>query len=325
MVTKIRMSVSEAESLLQRLKNCSSKVKDSGNNAYNAALKIKNECDSSSMMTIPSLKTCADNFGASMDIVCNSLQVAIDSYKHVDSGLAKEAESINEELVNELEIYKCTNAKAQQIIADKNPPSQIQIKECNSKGVWGSGDGRCNVSAMTTLLNRRVALDSVIDNKTADYFSAEDVLIANGCTVIKDHGNKKDHYHAIQYEGQTGSMYSKTYSNGTDTYVGHRVTNNTVKSIVNKSPYNGSYESYIADMLEKHPEGLIVRNTKAVHVAVITGYRKEGGKIVLSIDDSYNSDAEYSSFQGDFSKSYMYSKGGKSNFWNNLDYISYLE
>ncbi len=108
----IRMSISDTEALLQRLRKCSNEVRNEGINAYNAADSIKENFESVSMMLIPSLKTCANNYADSLDRTCNALQYAIDVYRNVDSELANKQDAVDTDLFSEISVISDERSNA---------------------------------------------------------------------------------------------------------------------------------------------------------------------------------------------------------------------
>lgn len=199
-----------------------------------------------------------------------------------------------------------------------NPPRQVQIRRCTSAGFNSNEGGICNISSITTLLNRKYAYDH--GGQGTDYFTPEDSFRANGCTDITYHGNKPSGDHKgqdyYQYKGSTNNWsIEKTYSNGSDaSYVSHAISKSTVKKDV-ESNYGGSYEKYVAHLLEEHPEGICIRNSKANHVAVITGYTQDSnGNITLQFEDPVGN------YKGDLNGAWIYrNDSDKKHFWDHLD------
>lgn len=65
------------------------------------------------------------------------------------------------------------------IIDAKNPISEYQIRRRNNTDLSGDNGGVCNVSAITTLLNRRLAADYISGS-----FSVRDVLQSLNCGIL---------------------------------------------------------------------------------------------------------------------------------------------
>ena len=205
-------------------------------------------------------------------------------------------------------------------IDEINPPQQVQIRRCTSAGFNSNEGGICNISSITTLLNRKYAYDH--GGEAKDYFTPEDSFKANGCTDIIFHGHKDSGDHSnqdyYQYKGSTNNWsIEKTYSNGSDaSYVSHAISKSAAKKQV-ESNYGGSYEKYVAHLLEEHPEGICIRNSKANHVAVITGYTQDAnGNISLQVEDPVGN------YKGDLynTGAWIFKKDPDiKHFWDHLD------
>lgn len=175
--------------------------------------------------------------------------------------------------------------------------------------------GLCNIASMTTLLNRRLALDGKTDEK----FTVEEAIKANGCVikrgpVVVNGTNQKAGY---EYSGGTAGSASKKYVNSSGTSyqavsIGASAFNNNMKKMGITDP-----NEYIVKLLEEHPEGVLLRNNTANHVAVITDYEIIDGKIQLNVQDT---DGYYGPIEG----SPLY-KQSKNNVYKDLNYISYLK
>lgn len=187
-------------------------------------------------------------------------------------------------------------------IDSKNPKRQTQLSRYN-EDFTERKTGICNVSAMVTLLNRRLAYDD-----RPGSFTPEDVLTSLGCSNIKNSGTK------YYYEGDTGKWFSATYSNGSYSYKSAYISSSTVKKATNKE---GFYQ-YIASLLQEHPEGIAIRNSKANHVAVIYKFEIIDGSIQLYVKDPS------SNYSGKLEGSYLYKQSGKD-LYTKLDKIAYLK
>ncbi|MCR5275790.1 MAG: hypothetical protein K6E26_10595 [Clostridiales bacterium] len=180
-------------------------------------------------------------------------------------------------------------------------PKTPQIQECNGKGDLVKSSGRCNVSSVTNLLNRRYAMDTGGSGK--NWFTYNDVLSANGCTLKKDWGTIQNGDRAgqlkIEYTGKTGGWASnKTYTNGEVSYVTKSTSRSTIVNEV-KNKYSGSYEEYFAAQLKNHPEGVCIRFDETYtengevkhrgHVITLTDFsRDKDGNVHLYADDPVN-------------------------------------
>ena len=263
------------------------------------------------------------------------IQLILDSFTTADEKMKKEAqEIIGVEIHNGISAggraiidangectiqskYEAYCIVVDQIDSIQNRPRQIQIRRCTSAGFNSNLGGICNISSVTTLLNRKYAYDH--GSEAADYFTAEDAFKANGCTNIKFHGHSTSGDHPdqdyYQYNGGTDGWANKTYSNGSDaSYTTHSISAATARNDVNKY-YGGSYKEYVAHLLEEHPEGICIRNAKSEHVAVITGYtRDENNNIKIQVEDPVGN------YKGDLEGAHIYKNdSNKKNFWNHLD------
>lgn len=191
---------------------------------------------------------------------------------------------------------------------------QLQVYSVDSNN--NKKSGLCNIASMTTLLNRRLALDGKTDEK----FTVEEAIEANGCVIkrgpVSVNGKNKK-YVGYEYSGGTAGSASKKYVNSSGTAyqavsIGAAAFNNNMKNLGITDP-----NEYIVKLLEEHPEGILLRNNTANHVAVITDYEIIDGKIQLNVQDT---DGYYGPIEG----SPLY-KQSKNNVFKNLNYISYLE
>ena len=228
-------------------------------------------------------------------------------------------------------VSDANSAMKRRMIESTDFPRTPQIHECdangnkvkNAKGETVSG--RCNVSAITNLLNRRYQLDTNCQGK--NYFSHQNVFDANGCTVIKDfgtnHSGTKGQIY-VQYKGDTGGWANgKEYTNGEFTYKTVKTGKAAVKNVVD-SQFGGSYENYMASLLDQHPEGICIRSASANHVVTITDYSVDAnGKVTLYVDDPVG--IQGGKTHQALTSSYVWN--GK-NFWSGLDNnlaVTYLE
>ena len=256
----------------------------------------------------------------------SSYEKAINELELREQMLAETADAVVE-TVNEIKdnsgLSISRNAMAAEKIRRINPPRQIQSRRHgkeNSKGKW---QGTCNVSAMTTLLNRAYALNiDNIEQSDVHYFTIEDVFEGNNVRNLRYQGNKKDPvrnpngHELYSYSGGTASSwYNSTYTNGHGvSYSSHAITAREARRAVNND-YGGSYEEYVAHLLDEHPEGICVRSDDADHVAVITRYeRMENGDIQLYVNDPVNNRPDEQRIQNA-----QITKQDKDDLWDELD------
>lgn len=188
------------------------------------------------------------------------------------------------------------------LIDSMNPKRQNQIARYDSSFSTRK-TGLCNVSAMVTLLNRKVIYDNLNFS-----FTPTDVLKANGCTSIKSSGDK------YYYSGDTGLWGYKKYTLNGASFQAGTISGSAVKSATTKENFN----KYIASLLHTHPEGIAIRNTKANHVAVIDRYSYINGKYQLYVKDPVNN------YSGVLEKSYIWSKSG-NDLYTNIDFIVFIK
>ena len=206
------------------------------------------------------------------------------------------------------------------IIDAKNPISEYQIRRRNNTDLSGDNGGVCNVSAITTLLNRRLAADYISGS-----FSVRDVLQSLNCgNIITDgviYSNKNfgtsgtKCYQYWYYTGGTGNwcVSGTNYYNGNTNYSVSQISGSAIKNATSK---NGFYE-YIAGLLHQHPEGIAIRNTAGNHVVVIYKYTFSNGSYQLYVKDPvYN-------YSGSLEGSYMWSACGYD-LYTNIDFIVYI-
>ena len=199
-------------------------------------------------------------------------------------------------------------AKDEQIFAtidDYKPISEYQIRYRSGsdlkKGKIGTdGGGLCNISAITTLLNRRLAADYICDS-----FSVEDVLASLGCREITtDHklysgtkgetkGEKWCQYYSFSTKvgsGTTKYWGTGNYKKGSYSYGARLELSNSGKPDGIKNKLHISREdmnAYFAMLLHKNPEGIAVHAfyKSKQHTVVIHKYTYSEGKYTLYIKD----------------------------------------
>ncbi|MBQ7838663.1 MAG: hypothetical protein IJ395_08595 [Clostridia bacterium] len=216
-------------------------------------------------------------------------------------------------------------------VNNANVPIQQQVYKVNSDGVVVKRGGRCNVAAMTQLLNNRLALDG----KEAERFTPEDVFAANDC-VVKKHSKtpydsengkyKAEGTTGYEVDGSTGSWGNETKddgslriytnSNGTSYSIErHTKLQNAITSAAKKGDID-SCKQMSAEELHKHPEGIAVRVQRETlnkdgktitkeHVVVFTDYNEVDGKITFNVQDGVANRGQ--THDGELSETY---------FWN---------
>ncbi len=173
-----------------------------------------------------------------------------------------------------------------QRIDSQNPykaPQAYRVEWDKDNGRWinyqkRKHPGICNISATTTLLNRRLAYD----NKSGK-FTIEDSLRSNGCTKIKGPYNwiniykntkKKNGY---SYSGDSCYWWEKTYTNSDGVqYTTKHLKPSTIDS------------EYIIAQLMQHPEGIVFYLDKVGHAIVVTDYERDGNKVKFYVNDPVN-------------------------------------
>lgn len=285
---KILTDVSEARALKVQLSDCKERI-----------LANKQQIDKSLKILKPLfeyhlVRDINTDIYWKLSSLISKYEKAIDALEARDQMLAEATDAVVE-TINEIKdnfgSNIIRNAEAAELLKTINPPRQIQIREVTPSGKEMDQDGRCNVSAMTTLLNRKYALDSINSSEERiNYFTPTDVLEANGCTNINQHGKNEKGQHLYSYEGRTGDWYNseKKYTNSEGvTYSPKRIGIDEAKRVVNNE-YGRSYEEYIAHLLDEHPEGIAIRNNDASHVAVITRYERTEDGIQIYVNDPVN-------------------------------------
>ena len=209
-----------------------------------------------------------------------------------------------------------TDAYIFSYIDEKKPMSQYQIKHYSGSSDLG---GICNVAAMTTLLNRRLAAE----NKT-ETFTAKQVFQSLGCTNIssdgKLYGNKGFENQRYYYSGSTGHWWNSdvVYKNGYSSYQVRKITGETIRKATNKDDFN----AYMAGILHEHPEGVAVRilyGSTGGHVIVFYKYEYVNGKYVLYVKDPVGN------YSGKYSGSWMATKCSESNLYSNIQNVVYIK
>ena len=203
------------------------------------------------------------------------------------------------------------NIDIRNAIESTNLPKQRQIYRADT------GEGLCNVSSITMLLNRRYALDHG-GSENADWFSLEDVFRGNKCTV-RDASGKN-----VSISGSTGHWYDHSYDNGSGT--SYYATCIGSGSVAKKVQEYGSHEEYFAAMLDQHPEGIVIRSGPKNHTVTMTGYsRDEDGTVHIFFDDPVNIAKDPPQSNLEFKDTYLGQKCGGN--WNNLGSLNvvYIE
>ena len=131
MSQKIIVSVNELEDLANRLQKTADEINASAGKAVIAAKNLKNECDASAMMLIPSLSTCATHYNETMNRHVRTLRIAIESYQNIDKEIAKRAEDIETELLDSLVVVSVNYRKKYQDYLSK----QISKETLDSRGL----------------------------------------------------------------------------------------------------------------------------------------------------------------------------------------------
>lgn len=211
---------------------------------------------------------------------------------------------------------------------------QICTNQINSvkleNGVYVKNTGLCNISAITTLCNRKLYLDG---KGSQSKFTVEDSIEANGCSIIR--GPLKDYYERDKHGNLIYNMYGRDaylYNGGTSGWWSRKLYTNEngttyttsvlMKADIDRKKGSSSYEEYLANLLMEHPEGVCLRNKKANHVCVITDFVRDGDSIVFYAQDPVNH------YTGVLSGTYLYKNSvgrGDSSIFTNLDAISYLK
>ena len=176
--------------------------------------------------------------------------------------------------------------------------------------------GNCNVSSATMLLNRRLYLDQ---GESGTKFTLQDVYDANGCTIVngptQNYKGNLYGYDGYEFTGDSGKWANKKYTNA----------DGTVYQMIEEKKSNiSNFDQYIAQLLEKHPEGICLRNTKANHVFVITDVQTlADGKVQYYVQDPVNR------YTGPLEGSHQYRKSviekKDTDIFQSLDFIAYLQ
>lgn len=221
-------------------------------------------------------------------------------------------------------------------VNDANVPIQVQIYEVDSNGIPVKDDpdppGRCNVAAMTQLLNNRLALDGKKES-----FTPEDVFLANGCTIhqkVTAPKGKPKYTIGYEYSGETGywddetkkdgSLRLYTNSNGTSYSIEqHTELQSTIKSAAEKGDID-SCKQMLAEELQKHPEGIVVRSNG--HAVVFTDYEEVNDKIKFNVQDGLANNGQ--THDGDLIDTWFFNNAclqDEKNLFKNITHIVSLK
>lgn len=184
-----------------------------------------------------------------------------------------------------------------------------QMSKYNKDGTKNTGI--CNFSAVEMLLNRRLNYDGVFIQE----FDDEDMFRSLKCTDVKkvdggyiySGGTEKDN---VNYTNSDGTSYQQR----------------TIRNVDDKMKNEGisDYREYIANLLEGHPEGIVIRSTYARksggHAVLVTDYEIVDGKVQLYVQDPVNN-KRMKLEESYYGKNCIKSDGGL----NGIDWIKYLE
>jgi hypothetical protein len=118
--------------------------------------------------------------------------------------------------------------------------------------------GACTMCSNATLVNRRLALDGVVDsNGNRPYYSAEDAFYDHGGNSVGIAGQGGSNKYSVEVDGQNVATYSTS-----------RINSNTIRNS------GASVESKLIELLNDHPEGVqfYTENNFGPHGIVITSY-----------------------------------------------------
>lgn len=169
-------------------------------------------------------------------------------------------------------------------------PQRYHVVKSGGKYVSATSEGSggiCNVVAGTQMLNRRIAYDTNGNFKSSDFFTLDEVMLANGVKISEKNVPYKHGNTGYVYSGATGSWYDKTYAKNGFTYEIEMKNTESVKKDM-KSKGISNFEDYIAKILIEHPEGICYRRNG--HYVVITDYvyNANTGKYTFYIIDGTN-------------------------------------
>ena len=206
-------------------------------------------------------------------------------------------------------------------IDSNNPKSEYQIRFRNNSNLSSDGGGACNVSAITTLLNRRLVADY-----QSGSFTVSNVLTSLGCTNIYTDGKlysdknfgtggkKLFQYYYWKGSSSNWCVSGKKYNNGNNSYTITQIGASTIKNNTSKANFN----AYIANLLHNHPEGIAIRNKSANHVGVIYRYSYQNGSYKLYIKDPVGN------YSGEMNNNAWLYKQCGGDLYTNIDFIVYI-
>lgn len=188
----------------------------------------------------------------------------------------------------------------------------------------GSG-GICNVVAGTQLLNRRIAYDKNGTFSNSDFFTLEEVMMANGVEISEREVPYKKGNTGYVYTGGTGSWYYKTYTkNGTTYKIAMKNSDSVKNDMASKGVTN--FEDYLASILIAHPEGLCYY--KNGHYIVITDYvynKSNGQYTFYAIDGTNEIINGYKKGRVEFTETSLCKDNGVKSIRGNVGLIAYID
>ena len=207
-------------------------------------------------------------------------------------------------------------------------PQRYHVVKSGSKYVSATSEGSggiCNVVAGTQMLNRRIAYDTNGNLKSSDFFTLDDVMLANGVKISEKNVPYKHGNTGYVYSGATGSWYDKTYSKNGFTYEIAMKNTESVKSDMRAKGIS-NFEDYVAQILINHPEGICYRRNG--HYVVITDYvyNSNTGKYTFYIIDGTNEIINgYEKGRVELSKTSLYKDNGVKSIKGYEGLIAYID
>lgn len=200
------------------------------------------------------------------------------------------------------------------LIEKRYPKSELTVHYKYKDGHLGHT--HCNVSAITVLLNRKMAADN-----RSDRFTIEEVLHSFGCRDISYYEGQDSQTHQYWYwndniKHDTGvwGNANRPYTKGGVKYTVKQIDGGTARS---KAGSSDNITAYFANLLHEHPYGVAVHfvykrdkngNPLKMHAVVIYKYEYVNGEYILYVKENVGGESKKSFFDSNIGQNKVKSK-----------------
>lgn len=265
MSKEIILNIDYLESMNERFETVLEKVDTASQSAFRAdkSLCMRNIAVKEANDIKSIIRHIIDSFSSTDQKMKEKVQniVGVEIYNGIaGGGSVHYDEKGNYTIETKYDVYR----KKVDALKEKNPAGVIQHYQhgryvtTNKFENGERGDGVCTLCSNATLVNRRLALDGVVDSDgNRPYYSAQD--------AYNDHGN-----YDAGIAGDTGTNNYTVEANGVTvaSYCTTRINPSTIRNS------GVSIENKLIELLTEHPEGVqfYTDYSDSVHGIVITSY-----------------------------------------------------